>query len=60
METELEMGDRQLREAEGSVTRQRELIKQLRQQGQETAEAEQWLARLEALVAEYRTGYLRS
>jgi hypothetical protein len=54
------MGDRHLREAEGSVTRQRDLIKQLRQQGQETAEAEQWLARLEALVAEYRTGYLRS
>jgi hypothetical protein len=58
METESEMSERHLRDAEGSVTRQRELIKHLRQQGDETTEAEQWLARLEALVVECRNRHL--
>lgn len=55
-ETELEMAERHVREAEAHVARQEETVQQLRRDGHDTKQAEALLTTFEATLVEHRRG----
>lgn len=55
-ETDLQMAERHVREAEAHIVRQKQVIKELRESGQPSQASESLLTTLESLLASHRQG----
>jgi hypothetical protein len=56
-ETFLEMATRHVREAEAHVTRQREIVNELRRNGEDATDSEALLATFESLLRSHQLGF---